>query len=267
MPPDARLLRAAIEAVSPWLSEADAWVWELFARSAESLGEWHPASLAWERCGDRQGTDGRVRSLMAAAAAASVGGDTEGHDELVARARDAAPDHPRVALEDVAQDIPGPEQLPALLALQPEHADDRALVSGRLTMAYLLVPDLQAARERLSEVQEHAPGSAMTNALTVNVKVQEGRLALIAGRPLDGQGLRQAHVDALALRDRLIRERRWEESARLLMLASDALCLLDERDEASNLLGQAQPLEVEAPTGAVVLADAAASRALNFRLA
>jgi hypothetical protein len=266
MPPDPRLLRPAIEVVAPWLDDADAWVWELLARSAESLGEWHHASLAWERCGDRRDTDGKVRDLMAAAAAAHIGGDDGRRDELVARARGMAPDHPRVAVEDVAQDMLGPEQLPGLLALQPEHPDDRALVAGRLTIAYALVPDLDSAREHLREVEELAAGSAMSQALTVSLKVQEGRLALLHGRPLDGQGIRQAQVGALGLRDRLIRERRWEESARMLMLASDAVCLLGERDEAATLLKQAQPPELTAPTGAVVLADAAASRALDFRL-
>jgi hypothetical protein len=266
MPPDPRLLRPAVEAVPPWLEEADAWVWELVARSAESLGEWLPASAAWERVGERQGTDGQVRSLMAAAAAAGVGGDEPRQDMLVSRAREIGPEHPRVALQDVPQDIPGPEQLPRLLELRPENPDDRALVAGRLALAYVLVPDLDGARQQLRDVDEYAPGSAMSKGLAVTIKVQEGRLALLAGRPLDGQGLRQTQLEALAVRDRLIRERRWEESARLLMLAADAICLLGERGDAAGLLREAQPLELQAPTGAIVLADAAASRALDFRL-
>lgn len=58
----------------------------------------------------------------------------------------------------------------------------------------------------------------------------------------------------------------YEESVRLLMLAADALAMLDERNGARELLEQAHEAELKAPDGAVVLADAA-ERALQFRLA
>lgn len=261
---------AALVAVPPvWADQADGDFWELLARLAESQGEWSVSTDAWVKAADRRDVNGAVRSLISGAASAAVAQDQSRHDELVSRAETLDRRHPRLRLEQLDERTAPEVQLEALDSILgiSSHPDDRLLITARMALCRLLLPDVDGARDLLPEIDQLGAGSAVATAVALNVSVQQGRLDVMHGRPLDAGALREVHDRALALRERLARERRWEESARLLMLAADAVSLLDERRAAATVLRTAKPEELASPTGAVVLADSAASRALDFRLA
>lgn len=269
-PPESEPLVELIARPPGWARDGDGSFWELVARMAESIGYWSASADAWEQAASRRDPDDAVRSLMSAAASAAVDQDTARRDALVARASEMDPNHPRVLLERLEdEDSPPRDQLEDLERLRAvaEHNDDRLLIAARMALARLVLPDVDGARGLLPEIDERGAGSAIARAVRLNVTIQQARLDTLSTSPLDAPALKDARRGAAELRDRLVAERRWEESARVLMLAADALSLLGERKEAADLLRGARPEELASPTGAVVLADAAASRALDFRLA
>jgi hypothetical protein len=267
-PPSPGLVAATASTPPGWLASAESRLWVVLARIAESVGEWHAAGTAWQEAANREEDDSEKAGLLAfAAVAAHVRGDDEARGQLLDAARGIDPEHPRLALSEVPDALPPHEELERLHKIHSDDPDVSALISGRKAIACLLIPDLDRARDHLREVEEQAPESSVAEAVAINLIVQEGRLNVLAGRPLDAPGLKSAEQRALTLRDRLLREKRWEESGRLLMMAADANSLLVERTAASDLLREADPAEISARDGRVVLADCAASRALDFRLA
>lgn len=266
-PPRAPLVVATVDDPDEWLLGADGDVWTVVARIAESLGEWPTASRAWELAAERQTGDDAGDSIVSAAVAAQVADDDPRYGELLARVRSKWPHLPRLALQELPDDDDPTETLDVLDRLVPRTDDDTTLIAGHQALACLMLPDVERARGYLADAVRRNSESSIVRAVQVNVVVQEGRLAVIAGQQLDQSALRRASVDALELRGRMMSERRWEESARLLMLAADARSLLLERKEASELLSNAVPEERTTPRRRVVLADSAASRALDFKLA
>jgi hypothetical protein len=257
---------ATVLAPPAWLAEANDEVWSAVARLAESGGEWAAASLSWEAAAGRETGDVRADRLVAAAVAAEVGGDDERHERLLGQARSENPRHPRLILEEADDNAPGAEQLRELESLESEDPSVQTLISAHRALASLLLPDIDQARRHLTEAAAHGPDTPAVEAVKVNLAVQQGRLDRVNGRPVNAPQLREASRDALALRDRMLSERRFVESGRLLMLAADALMLLGERSEAAQLLDGAQPGELSAPDGAVVLASSAL-RSLRSELA
>jgi tetratricopeptide (TPR) repeat protein len=269
MPPRRDDVRELIADPPQWAVTAEDDFWELAARVAESVGAWEAASGAWSLCADRRGPDAAVRALMSGAAAAKVGEMLERQQVLVARAAEIDPSHPLIELERLTEGASPPDIVEALTDLLPrvEHPDDRLMATAHLALGYLLTPDLRCARRLVDEVQAAAPGAVVTRSLALNLSLQTGRVAVMRSRPLDAGDLTASHYEALKLRERLIAERRWDESARTLMLAADAWALLGDRSKAAETLRKAMPEELAAPTGAFVLADSAVGRALNARLA
>ena len=250
-----------------WAGEAVVEFWTVLARIAESGGEWAAAATAWEQSAIRREGEARAEDLISAAAAAQVPGDAQRHRDLLDRAREIAPNNPRLALEEMDMDAPAAEQLKTLEKLQSDDPDTKTLVAGRAAIASLLLPDLQQAREHLQVVREHGADTVLADSVEVNVVVQEGRLQLLAGEPMNDRTLREARDRSLKARQRLLGQKRWDEAGRMLMLAADSLALLGERSEAGDLLRLATPEERSAPDGPEVLADCAASRVLDGRLA
>jgi len=176
--------------------------------------------------------------------------------------------HPRLLLDEISYDLPGSEALKALNEIKAEHPEDRALLSGRKVLACMLIPDLEQAREHFTDIEsESKTETPMAKMLSANLAVQEGRVSVMNGTPMDARALRRASEDAMALRARMIAERRWSEAARLLMLAADAVALLGEGKEASDVLSRAQDEETRAEDSAIVLGESAIGRALNPELA
>lgn len=269
MPPVRESVVAFIGDAPQWAVSAGDGFWELTARVAESVGAWESAAMGWELCAGRRDPDGAVRALMSGAAAAKVGDLPERQQALAAQAGELNPQHPLLELERLTDGALPQDTVDALGELLPrvEHPDDRLIVTAHLAQGYLLTPNLRAARRLVDEVKAAAPGAVVSRSLALNLSIQAGRVAVMRSLPLDAGDLTASHREALALRKRLLTERRWDESARTLMLAADAMALLGDRAMAAETLRKATRDELSAPTGAVVLSDSAVGRALEARLA
>lgn len=267
-PPDSDLLRAAIKAPPAWLERASARIWDVLARLAESRGEWSAASVAWERLSDRQATEtARAGSLVSAAIAASMGEEGDRHEELIKRAEEIDAQHPRLILAQLPEDTPPAEVLAVIRDLHSDDLDDQIQIVARRAMAELLTPDVEAARASTEEVARLLPDSILAASLAISVTVQEGRLAVMGHSPLDRRALERAASDAGQTRERLIEQKRWSESTRLLMLKADIFALLGDRAKAAKVLREALEAEQNTTEQKVVLASSAAERALNWELA
>lgn len=265
-PPGTDSLGSLLANPPDWLTEASAGLWALLARICENSGAWTAARLAWEGAAKR--SEERAAFFLAAgAAAAGVEDDDDSKQRLIEQARAIDPEEPRVLLVDFDDTRPAAERLASLEGLDSEDPEVRSLLAAHRAIAALQLPDLDLAEEQLTQLKADAPESALAVATEVNLAVQRGRFETMASRPIDAPTLRGARSEALKLRDRLLKQHRFEESARLLMLAADASALMGERGQASELLRGADPAELRSRTGAEVLAASAAGRALDYRLA
>jgi hypothetical protein len=256
-PPDIDVVLANVETPAAWLTDASSDVWDVIALMAEERGEWLSASHAWYEAATRTSDDyAAAGRLVSAAAAGHIGGDDTRRDELLAQARERFRDHPRVLIED-ARGRPPQEQLDLLLDAETRDPLDVALVSSQRALSCLLLPDLEAAEAHLAEAKNALPHSLTTDSVEVNLVVQRGRLNQHKGGSQRVDALRGASRRALAIRDALLRQHRWEESGRLLMLAADALGLQGELAGARDILVEALPAELAAPDVAEVLGLAA----------
>ena len=247
-----------------WLVAANVRAWRALALVAEKAGEWNTATAAWREAA-AQASDPYERAgvLVAAAATAGVAGDRDLHDGLLGEARELAPDHPRVRVQEVDQSLGGAERLAALEGVASDDPPVAALVACHRTLAHLLLGDVEEARKYLAEAQEWNPRSALVRMVAVNVTVQQARLDSASHRRLDYPELKRAHEQALSLLDDLRKERRYEETVRILMLAADILSLIEERKNAREVLMSATAAELATPDAAEVLGDAAV-RALGW---
>jgi hypothetical protein len=248
-----------------WLLNSNAGLWALVARISEDAGAWSAARQAWEGAAERS-EDKAPFFLMAGAAAAGIEDDEESQSRLIDRARAIDPDDPRVRLGAFEDSGPAAERLARLEGLRSDDPEVRSLIFAHRVIAALQLPDLDLAREYLVQLKTDAPGSVLAGAADVNLVVQSARLDVIANRPIDISALRRTRDDALNLRDRLLKRRRFEESARLLMMAADSSAMMGERERAADLLRGADPAELMSASGPEVLAGAAAGRALDYRL-
>jgi hypothetical protein len=264
-PPDAIRVVNLISEEPDWLSGPAARPWRILALIAEKAGEWAAATHAWKAAAARTAPDyERAGLLVVAAVAASVGNDEPASERLLSEAKELAPNHPRVAVQEVDQSLGGEARLAALEGVESDDPLVGALIASHRALAYLLLADMDAARRALAEAQELNPRSASTRMLAVNVAVQQARVDSIAHRRLDHGALTASHEDALRLVEQLHRERRYAEAMRVRMLAADALTLIDERRRALSLLTAAPAEERAVPDAGDVLGDAAL-RALGWR--
>lgn len=207
-----------------------------------------------------------MSALGAGAAAAGVGRDFGLQTELQKRAREIDPTHPRAVLMDLE---PGLAPAVQLLRLEGVYSTDpgvEALIQTHRAIAYLRQVNLDAAERCIETAERLVPDSATVQMLRVNLAVQRGRLDLINNRQLRGEELRGAVAAAAHARRSLLDQRRYGESARLLMLGSDALLLQEDRRGAAQLLDAVTAEELAEPDVPEVLGDAAV-RVLDFALA
>lgn len=239
----------------PLLDSCDPGVLVALALLAERDGAWTTASQAWEIVASRaSSSDAAADHTIKAAVAAKVAGDAARHSALLAHAKGLSPDHPRVVLEQIRDDAAPADRVDLLRDLNSDDPAVQAQIKSSLAVGYLLMPDLHSARQALAAVPEGAGDSVALRATKLNIVIQEGRLDTLDERPVNGEALREARIDALALRDELLSQRRHEESARLLMLAVDGAMLLSDRHSALHLLARRRDAEVKSETGATVLA-------------
>jgi hypothetical protein len=264
-PPRIETVLANIETPAAWLSEAPPRVWQALALMAESKGEWASSAEAWQEAAERWADDGyrEAGDLVSAAASMNMLDRDDRRTELLGLARARYSRHPRLLLEEV-RDLPPREQLAELADVELREPVDLCLIEAQRALACLLVPDLDEAQEHVKNAREALPGSAAGDSVRVNLAVQRARLNQIEGANQHADTLREANREALRLRDGMLRQRRWGEAGRLLMLAADALGLQMEFEAARELLRQATPEERGDPDAAEVLGPAAI-RALGAR--
>lgn len=266
-PPQPLLVVAATQTPPPWLEQADDASWELVARIAQALGEWPAAARAWERTGQLRAGPLAASAYVQAATAVNADNNTDERDRLMKLAAAADEHNARLVLACLDVNLPPKEQLERLDALTSEDPEELGLIAARRAVACLLLTDTDAARHALADVRRHLPGSALIEGLEVSITVQEGRLAILAHRSLDRGALRSAADEAKTVGDRLRDEHRYSESTRLVMLEADSHALLGERTRAASIIRQALAEERSSQEQKEVLADCAAGRALDFRLA
>lgn len=266
-PPEAPLVAAATLRPPPWLAaEGDA-TWTLVARIAEALGEWNAATRAWERTATMRTGSAAARALANGSTAAAMAGELDASTRLLSSAAGIDPDNPSVVLMQLTDQTTPAEQLRILDGLRSDDAEEQGLIAARRTLAQLLTPDLDAAGRSLDEVRALLPGSWLIPGLEVSLAVQGARLAKLDQRSLDRSALQVADVQAAETREKLMAERRFSEATRLLMLRADIQALLGDREKASQILRTATPDDRATQEQLEVLADAAASRALDTELA
>jgi hypothetical protein len=256
-PPDIQIVLANIAAPAAWLRGAPAEAWQVLALMAEEKGEWLASSTAWQRSAELWDDDyAAAGDFVSAAASSHIGRNDTRRDAMLDAARERYSRHPRLVLEDV-RDLAPQEQLDALVDVELRENVDIALIEGQRALACLLLPDLEEAERHVVTARDALPGSAVGESVAVNLLVQRARLNQVEGYDQQAATLREANRRALALRDGLLRQRRWGEAGRLLMLAADALGLQMEFSSAREILTQATAEELADPDVAEVLGHAA----------
>lgn len=267
-PPDAELVRATAQAPPQWLREASPAVWDVLARTAENMGEWQAASRLWVELAGRHASDfASAGALVSGAVAARMAKEPARYEELIEQARTTEPQHPRLVLEGMPEDMPPAEQRELLKELDSDDVDDQAQIAARRAMAEILTPDVDAAREWVERVRALLPGSILASSLSISLTVQVGRLSVLAHRTLEQAALLAAAEEAQKTRERLLEQRRYSEATRLVMLRADIYALLGNREQASRVLKEARPEELQSTEQKEVLASSAAERALDWHLA
>jgi hypothetical protein len=259
-PPRPGRAQQAIEFWPPFLNTCNPSALRALSLLAEHDGAWPAASRGWEALGERAAASDPAAAaghITLAAVAAKMARDTAAYDRLIARARELAPDHPRLIVELLAADASAADRIAALKDLQSDDPQVILLIKCNLALGYLLELDFLSAQQTLNSLSAEMAASVAARSTKLNLVIHRARLAALDQRPIDGAALTAARRDALALRDALLSQRRYEEAARLLMLAVDCSMLLDDRSTAIRTLRGYRPEERDAETGAEVLATVA----------
>jgi hypothetical protein len=258
---DLETVRHLIREPDPWTARASRHIWVALARFAEHHGDWDLAREGWQRAiALAADNDERVKYRLQMALNASIAGDEAMYEADMAQAREVDANHPRLRFEELSHGIMAlepEEQLARLAAFEFEHPVMRALVNARRALASLLLPDVARAREFADAARATGADLLQVEMVDANVVIQENRMALVDRRPIDAIAVRAAQAKALEVRQRLVSQRRPEESARLLMLAADAANIAGSPNEAADVLGHASDEERLFGEGDVVLAEAA----------
>ena len=266
-PPVPALVAAAVCTPPAWLKADDEPMWELLAQVAQAVGEWRAAAQAWEHVANtRSGSAAASAFVRAAVAAGEVCDDSE-RSRLLDEARDADKDNPRLALAMWDDTRPLPDQIEELRQLNSEDPEEQALLHAQLALVQLMSKDIEGARESVAKVREALPEALIASGLEVSVAVQEARLAVLRHSALDRAALAAADRTAIETREKLLAQKRFSESTRMLMLRADILASLGDRAGASRLLREALPEERQTQEQKEVLAMAAAGRAVDHALA
>jgi hypothetical protein len=257
-PPDAECIQRVVSARPDELVTGTPELLTAIARQAEAKGLWSAGADIWELRADRSAGQERADLYVRAAIDAGVGGAVEREAGLLERAREIDPSCPRLRLAELDDSLSPDEQIAYLEELSTDDAPLASLIASQRALAYLLLLDVESAEGAAAEAVALEADSVASRVVSINVGIQKGRLALIGDRPFLRSDVEGAMERALALREELLPMRRWEESARLLMLAADAPLLLRDPGRARALLELATEEELTfAPLGAEVLADAA----------
>lgn len=252
-----------VDLIRRWPDQLDGGSFDLahaVARQAERGARWSEAADVWVRLAGRAEGSQRADWLVCAAVDAKVGGEPERYAKLLADAESADRTAPRlrlVRLDEVELDRSAGEQLEELEKVHSEDPSLASVISVQRARAAMLIPDLDLAAAHLERAQELDPGSLPVRSMRINLRIQHARIALHEDRDFPLAETVKAKEDALALRDELVSMGRWEDSARVLMLAGDVPALLRDFAGARKVIELARPEELAAEDGAIVLGEAA----------
>lgn len=255
----ARRSAALILAPEPWLLKAPANAWAVLAGLSQRGGRWSAASLGWEEASRRHeaGSSDQLNSLMSAAVAAGIAGQSHREAELLERVRAQCPDFPRLVIEEVGNlDDPG-QRMERLESVAAQDDDERALLHLQTGLAHLMNQDLAGAERELSSAEAYWPERLQTRMLRVNIAVQRARNATIENSPISASELQHAQTEALAAREELLEQARVEEAVRLLMLATDAALIDSGPELAQEILGRVTEQEASWSSAPSVLGEVA----------
>jgi hypothetical protein len=256
-PPDIQRATALVDEWPQWVAQGPVELLHGIARLIEQRGEWSRSTVVWERAALLVEGEKRAGLLVRAAIAAELAREFARHGELLDRAREIAPDHPRLILEEISEDDGPKEQLAALDRVQTDEPELAALASLQRSLVFLSQGDFRAARKEIEAANLRVPGMIQTKLCHINVVIREARAAVGDDRPYDAPELEVAAEQAGDLRTELLAQRRFEESGGLLALQADALLLSGQSAVARDLFEDVEEEELIAHNGAEVIADAA----------
>lgn len=255
-PPEKGRASSVAVAPPPWLLSAQPLAVRALALLCEREGAWSAAADAWELVAELD-VETSVASYVHAAVAAKLASDVSRYLALMDRARRLDSSHPSVVLEDIPDDLPPADRVTALAGVSSTDPGTEALIRGQRITALALNGDLDGARGLLEAVTADERGTVGWRASALNVAIHQGRLDRLSGSPLRAAELQRTTTDALRLRDELLDTNRPEEAASLLMIAADAHALLDEANQARDVLHRATERELKETRSAEVLASCA----------
>jgi hypothetical protein len=257
-PSEAGRIAALIEAQPDELVSGSPELLTAVAREAEAHGLWSAAAEVWELRADTSTGLERADLYVRAAIDAGVDGDAKTESRLLERAREIDPNCVRLRLQELDDSLSPEEQISYLDELETDDKSLASLIAAQKALSYLLLEDIGAAERLAKETDALEADSVASRMLSINIEIQKGRLALVGDRPFFRAEVQAAGEQALQLREELIPMGRWEEAARLLMLAAESPLLLRNPSAARSILELTREEELRlAPLGADVLGDAA----------
>jgi hypothetical protein len=229
--------------------------WVFLVRHAEQVGRFDAAAVGWEEVSMLRG--GHAKSLVNAAIAASIAGEDERSTRLLDEAGSVDSNEPKLLIERAARMDSFEEKFAALDGVTSDDEQEQALIHCHRCLWHLNLEQLDEAEEQASAAAEIAPEMLQVRMVAANTTIERGREAFREGRPRNDPELMGAEEECVAVRRELLRQRRFGESVRTLMLASDASALRYTRQRAVELLKSATEDELRSSDGAIVLGDAA----------
>jgi hypothetical protein len=254
---DLATVKKRIREPDEWTQRASAHVWIALARFAEHHGEWLLGREAWERALTNPPDNDPIPILMHVAMNASIAGDEDAYVADLERARAIDKDHPRLRLEEVSHTDPPEVQLERLSGLSFPEPEIRAVLEARRAIAYLMLGDLPSAREHLDRGREHNRDAIQVRMVGAHIEVYEARDAVSEAQPIDAKRLEAVVAECADLRSNLLKQKRFEEAASVLMLAVDASTIRGDHQHAVELLRSATSEELALGAGDEILAEAA----------
>ena len=236
---------------SEGLQAASYQAWVFLVRHAEQVGRFDAATVGWEQVSRLRG--GHAKSLVNAAILASIAGDDERSARLLDEAESADPNEPKLLIERADRKHSFEEKFAALDGVTSDDEQEQALIHCHRCLWHLNLQQLDQAEEQASAAVELAPEMLQVRMVAANTTVERGREAFREGRPRNDPELKGAEDECIAVRRELLRQRRFVESVRTLMLASDAAALRYDRQRAVELLKSATEDELRCRDGAIVL--------------
>lgn len=254
-PSAGELAAAMILQPSEELQAASYQSWVFLVRHAEQVGRFDAATVGWEQVSKLRG--GHGRALVNAAIAASIAGDDERSTRLLDEAESVNPNEPKLLIERADRKDSFEEKFSALDGVTSDDEQEQALIHCHRCLWHLNLGQLDEADEEARTAGEIAPELLQVRMVAANATIERGRETFREGRPRNDPGLKAAEDECVAVRRELLAQRRFDESVRTLMLASDAAALRYDRPRAVELLKSATEDELRSTDGAIVLGEAA----------